>query len=127
MKMPMLIFSPTGSSLRMNTRYASGHLGVEGRQVRVPHQAIGRVHRRSHKTHSRLRHSAATYRSISERGHRPQCDPWMCRVPTELNSMPHLWSYAEYYGLSEIITEELQHDRIYGTVRSVNPFLSDRK
>jgi AbrB family looped-hinge helix DNA binding protein len=24
----------------------------------------------------------------------------------------HLWSYAEHYGLSEIITEDLQHDRL---------------
>jgi predicted nucleic acid-binding protein len=35
----------------------------------------------------------------------------------------HLWSYAEHYGLSEILTEDLQHDRLYGTVRIVNPFL----
>ena len=35
----------------------------------------------------------------------------------------HLWSYAEHYGLSEIITEDLQHDRLYGTVRVVNPFI----
>jgi predicted nucleic acid-binding protein len=34
-----------------------------------------------------------------------------------------IWSYAEYYGLSEIFTEDLQHDRLYGTVRVVNPFL----
>lgn len=34
----------------------------------------------------------------------------------------HLWSYAEHYGLEEIITEDLQHDRLYGTVRIVNPF-----
>ena len=34
----------------------------------------------------------------------------------------HLWSYAEHYGLSEIFTEDLQHDRLYGTVRIVNPF-----
>jgi predicted nucleic acid-binding protein len=36
----------------------------------------------------------------------------------------HLWSYAEHYGLSEIYTEDLQHDRLYGSVRVVNPFLS---
>ena len=36
----------------------------------------------------------------------------------------HLWAYAEYYGLGEILTEDLQHDRLYGTVRIVNPFLS---
>ncbi|HLH03887.1 MAG TPA: PIN domain-containing protein [Bryobacteraceae bacterium] len=34
-----------------------------------------------------------------------------------------IWSYAEYYGLSEILTEDLQNDRLYGTVRVVNPFL----
>lgn len=38
-----------------------------------------------------------------------------------------IWSYAEYYGLSEILTEDLQHDRLYGTVRIVNPFLSLRE
>jgi predicted nucleic acid-binding protein len=35
----------------------------------------------------------------------------------------HLWSYAEHYGLTEILTEDLQHDRMYGKVRAVNPFL----
>ena len=35
----------------------------------------------------------------------------------------HLWSYAEHYGLEEILTEDLQHDRLYGTVRVVNPFI----
>ncbi len=35
----------------------------------------------------------------------------------------HLWAYAEHYGMAEILTEDLQHDRLYGTVRVVNPFL----
>ena len=35
----------------------------------------------------------------------------------------HLWAYAEHYGLAEILTEDLQHDRLYGTVRVVNPFI----
>jgi predicted nucleic acid-binding protein len=35
----------------------------------------------------------------------------------------HLWAYAEHYGLQEIVTEDLQHDRLYGTVRAVNPFI----
>lgn len=39
----------------------------------------------------------------------------------------HIWSYAEHYGLSEILTEDLQHDRLYGTVRCVNPFLAGRR
>jgi predicted nucleic acid-binding protein len=35
----------------------------------------------------------------------------------------HLWSYAEHYGLDEILSEDMQHDRLYGSVRVVNPFL----
>jgi predicted nucleic acid-binding protein len=35
----------------------------------------------------------------------------------------HLGSYAEHYGLPEILTEDLQHDRLYGSVRAVNPFV----
>jgi len=35
----------------------------------------------------------------------------------------HLWAYAEHYGLSEIISEDFQHDRLYGSVRVVNPFI----
>jgi predicted nucleic acid-binding protein len=34
----------------------------------------------------------------------------------------HMWAYAEHYGLDEILTEDVQHDRLYGTVRVVNPF-----
>lgn len=36
----------------------------------------------------------------------------------------HLWAYAEHYGLAEILSEDFQHDRLYGTVRAVNPFLA---
>ena len=35
----------------------------------------------------------------------------------------HLWAYAEYYGLSELQSEDFKHGRIYGRVRAVNPFL----
>ena len=35
----------------------------------------------------------------------------------------HLWAYAEHYGLAELISEDFQHDRLYGTVRVVNPFV----
>ena len=34
----------------------------------------------------------------------------------------HLWSYADYYGLPELFSEDFQHHRMYGTVRAVNPF-----
>jgi predicted nucleic acid-binding protein len=35
----------------------------------------------------------------------------------------HLWAYAECYGLSELLSEDFQTNRHYGTVRAVNPFL----
>lgn len=34
----------------------------------------------------------------------------------------HLWAHAEYYGLAEILSEDYRNDRVYGTVRIVNPF-----
>jgi predicted nucleic acid-binding protein len=35
----------------------------------------------------------------------------------------HLWAYAEVNRLSELISEDFQHDRLYGTVRAINPFV----
>jgi len=34
----------------------------------------------------------------------------------------HMWAYAEVFGLEELISEDLQHGRLYGSVRVVNPF-----
>jgi predicted nucleic acid-binding protein len=34
----------------------------------------------------------------------------------------HLWAYAEHYGLAEILSEDFEHGRVYGTVRVRNPF-----
>ncbi len=34
----------------------------------------------------------------------------------------HLWAFAEHYGLDELLSEDFEHDRLYGTVRVVNPF-----
>lgn len=39
----------------------------------------------------------------------------------------HLWAYADYYGLEELVSEDFEHDRLYGTVRAVNPFLGSRE
>jgi predicted nucleic acid-binding protein len=36
----------------------------------------------------------------------------------------HIWSYAEFYGLSEILSEDFESDRFYGAVRIINPFQS---
>jgi len=35
----------------------------------------------------------------------------------------HLWAYAEYYGMEDLISEDFEHGRLYGTVRAINPFL----
>ena len=36
----------------------------------------------------------------------------------------HMWAYAERYGIPEILSEDFQHERRYGSVRAVNPFLA---
>ena len=35
----------------------------------------------------------------------------------------HLWAYAEHFGLPDLLSEDFEHDRVYGTVRVVNPFV----
>jgi predicted nucleic acid-binding protein len=35
----------------------------------------------------------------------------------------HLWAYAEHYGLPEILSEDFEHGRMYGTVQVQNPFV----
>ncbi len=34
----------------------------------------------------------------------------------------HMWAYAEYYGLNELLSEDFQDGRLYGTVTVRNPF-----
>ena len=34
----------------------------------------------------------------------------------------HLWSFAEHYQIDHLYSEDFQHDRIYGSVRVINPF-----
>jgi predicted nucleic acid-binding protein len=36
----------------------------------------------------------------------------------------HLWADAECHGVSEIISEDFEHGRLYGNVRVKNPFLN---
>jgi predicted nucleic acid-binding protein len=36
----------------------------------------------------------------------------------------HLWAYAEHYDLSEILSEDFQHGRRYGSVTIRNPFVA---
>ena len=39
----------------------------------------------------------------------------------------HLWAYAEHFGLAELWSEDFQHDRLYGTVRVINPLLDSQR
>jgi predicted nucleic acid-binding protein len=34
----------------------------------------------------------------------------------------HMWAYAEHHGIAVLLSEDYQHDRLYGSVRVVNPF-----
>jgi len=36
----------------------------------------------------------------------------------------HLWAYADYYGLLELLSEDFEDGRVYGAVRIRNPFAS---
>jgi len=36
----------------------------------------------------------------------------------------HLWAYAECNGMNELISEDFEHGRLYGSVRARNPFLN---
>lgn len=36
----------------------------------------------------------------------------------------HMWAYAETNGLEQILSEDFQHGRLYGSVLAVNPFLA---
>lgn len=36
----------------------------------------------------------------------------------------HLWAHAEVHGVAEILSEDFEHGRHYGTVRVVDPFLA---
>ena len=110
--------------------------GIEENSVRIPHQAI-------------LEFVAASSRAI--RGHQLLSPAQALREAEEFLKQftvlypnetmlrhafrgcaayqlswfdAHLWAYAEHYGMEEILTEDLQHDRLYGTVRVVNPFIN---
>jgi predicted nucleic acid-binding protein len=34
----------------------------------------------------------------------------------------HLWAFAERFGCAELLSEDFEHGRLYGTVAIVNPF-----
>lgn len=112
--------------------------GIAAGTLRIPHQAI-------------VEFVAAVTRPI---GGKPLLEPGEARREAEefLNVFPvlypteqlvrlalrgaaayqlgwfdaHLWAYAELNGLAELLSEDFQHGRLYGSVRARNPFLADR-
>ncbi len=36
----------------------------------------------------------------------------------------HIWAYAEVHGIEDLLSEDFQHGRMYGTVTARNPFLA---
>jgi predicted nucleic acid-binding protein len=39
----------------------------------------------------------------------------------------NLWAYAEQFGLDEIVSEDFEHGRLYGSVKVHNPFIATRE
>lgn len=112
--------------------------GLKDQDVALPHQAI-------------LEFVAATTRPRPDRGGEPLLPPLIAYHEAEDLTMDfpivypnedvlitalrgasiyglswydaHLWAYAEVHGLPEILSEDFEHGRHYGSVRVVDPFL----
>ena len=104
--------------------------------LRIPHQAlvefVSVVTRGWPDGHSLLPREEAWRQAEDLMAEFPILHPNAHVVRTALRGMAayqlswfdaHLWAYAEYYGLPEIISEDFEHGRLYGSVRVRNPFL----
>jgi predicted nucleic acid-binding protein len=109
--------------------------GIAEDSVRIPHQAIGEfiaVVTRSIRGHIILKQTDALREAEELLQQFTILYPQEAMLRQAIRACAayqlkwfdaHLWSYAEHFGIAEIFTEDLQHDRLYGTVRVVNPFL----
>jgi predicted nucleic acid-binding protein len=110
--------------------------GLKTDSVRIPHQAVleftavvTRVKIASHSLLSpaearreteelldqfRILYPDATVVRMALRGTAAYQLPWFDA---------HLWAYAECHGLAELVSEDFEHGRLYGSVRAINPFL----
>jgi hypothetical protein len=69
---------------------------------------------------ARVRHARQENNDGRPRGHLP---PWPFSVTAIFSWFDaHLWAYTEHYGLEEIVSEDFEHGRLYGSVRVGNPF-----
>lgn len=110
--------------------------GIQHDTIRVPHQAIVEfvavTTRPLNDGQSLLRPEDARREAEEFLAQFEVLYPTHGVVRTALRGVPayqlswfdaHLWAYAEYYGLEELISEDFQHDRLYGSVRVRNPFV----
>jgi predicted nucleic acid-binding protein len=103
--------------------------------LRIPHQAVIEFYTVT----TRLRHGQRAILAPAEAAretelmlqHFPILYPNAAVVRTALRGVvehqlswfdAHLWAYAETYGIAELISEDFQHGRLYGTVRAIDPF-----
>lgn len=110
--------------------------GIASRSLRVPHQAIiefvAATTRRRGSTEPLLT-SVDAYREAEE-----LLAQFDVLYPTEAVLRlavrgaaayqlswfdANLWAYAEHFGLDEILTEDFEHGRLYGSAKAHNPFL----
>jgi predicted nucleic acid-binding protein len=111
--------------------------GLKKDSVRLPHQALVEFVA----VVTRIRHGAGPLLPPDDA--RRECEELLAQFPvlypgaalfrTALRGAAaynlswfdaHMWAYAEHFGLSEIISEDFEHGRMYGSVRVLNPFLS---
>lgn len=99
--------------------------------LRIPHQAlvefVSVVTRVGPDGHSLLPREEAWRQAEDMIAEFPVLYPNAHVVRTALRGMAAYqlsWAYAEHYGLPEIISEDFEHGRLYGSVRVRNPFLA---
>jgi len=110
--------------------------GLESGQLHIPHQAITEfmavVSRRLSTGETLLPREESWRQTEFLLATFPILYPDADVVRTALRGMAtyqlswydaHLWAYADRYGLSEILSEDFEHGRLYGSVRIINPFL----
>jgi predicted nucleic acid-binding protein len=109
--------------------------GLAHERLRVPHQAVVEfvsVVTRSPQGRSLLPREEAWRQAEDLLAAFPVLYPNAGLVRTALRGMAayqlswfdaHMWAYAEHFGLPEILSEDFEHGRLYGSVRVRNPFL----
>ena len=109
--------------------------GIVSGSVRIPHQAIVEFVAATTrgKPEDRLLHAADALREAEElMAQFPILYPDEAVLRTALRGTAayglswfdaHLWAYAEVNGIEELLSEDFQHGRLYGTVTVRNPFL----